>query len=246
MRRQVLMSHTERSSDVQEVFGTRALASGIGGIIALGLGILGFVYGGAGGVGLAAVLTLAGVGLIIYALVNMAKIRQVSAVSIVCPYCGGKNSFVDQPQDDVRCNKCQRMVPITAGRILNVTQVRCGFCNSLNWYSERSIGLICEECNREIPISTADGSVGHTALSAYAAHDESGFFDLILTQGDAHNEQLVSALQHMLALNRNQVKDILQALPATLLVGVPKRKAEMLAAQLKVHDGAAEVQPHQG
>ncbi|MBX3097495.1 MAG: hypothetical protein KF812_11580 [Fimbriimonadaceae bacterium] len=240
------MSHTERSSDVQEVFGVRALAAGIGGLILLAIGIVAFMYMGPGGIGLAIVLTLAGVGLIIYAIVNMAKIRQVPSFPITCPYCNEKNSFNEKPLSDVRCTKCLRMVPITDGRILNVTQVRCGFCNALNWYSERSVGLICEDCNREIPISTADGSVGHTALGAYAAHDESGTFDLVLTSGDPHNENLVSALQHMLALNRNQVKDILEALPATLLVGVPKRKADMLAAQLRVHEGGTDVQPHQG
>lgn len=240
------MSQTERSSDVQEVFGVRALAAGIGGLIALAIGIVAFMYMGPGGIGLAAVLGLAGVGLVVYALINMAKIRQVPSLPINCPYCNEKNSFREKPNSDVRCTKCLRMVPITDGRILNVTQVRCGFCNTLNWYSERSVGLICEDCNREIPISTADGSMGHSALGAYAAHDESGTFDLILTSGDPHNENLVSTLQQMLALNRNQVKDILEALPATLLMGVPKRKAEMLAAQLRVHDGGSDVQPHQG
>jgi hypothetical protein len=47
----------------------------------------------------------------------------------------------------------------------------------------------------------------------------------------------------MLALNRNQVKQMLEELPVTLLTGIPRRKAEMLKAQLTIHDGIAEMVP---
>jgi hypothetical protein len=47
----------------------------------------------------------------------------------------------------------------------------------------------------------------------------------------------------MLALNRNQVKQMLDELPVTMLTGITKKKAEMLQAQLSIHDGEAEIRP---
>jgi len=44
----------------------------------------------------------------------------------------------------------------------------------------------------------------------------------------------------MLALNRNQVKQMLDETPVTLLTGITKRKALILQAQLASHDAIAD------
>jgi 4'-phosphopantetheinyl transferase EntD len=47
----------------------------------------------------------------------------------------------------------------------------------------------------------------------------------------------------MLALNRNQVKQMLEEVPITLLTGIPRMKAEMLQAQLAAHQAHAQAIP---
>ena len=54
---------------------------------------------------------------------------------------------------------------------------------------------------------------------------------------------MIPTLQKMLALNRNQIKDIIDRTPAILLQGVPKMKAELLAAEIKAKGGVAEANP---
>ncbi len=54
---------------------------------------------------------------------------------------------------------------------------------------------------------------------------------------------MIQALQHMLALNRNQVKNMLNELPVTVLTGITRKKAEMLKAQLSIYEGEVEFHP---
>jgi ribosomal protein L7/L12 len=118
-------------------------------------------------------------------------------------------------------------------------QVRCGSCNALNFYSEKSEVLLCEECNREISISLDDDRAPKRI--AYARRDDDKLYELVLLSNGGHKtEELISALQHMLALNRNQVKQMLDELPVTLLSGIPRMKAEMLQTQLTANDAVAE------
>ncbi|MFX9012007.1 hypothetical protein ABTN18_19845, partial [Acinetobacter baumannii] len=56
-------------------------------------------------------------------------------------------------------------------------------------------------------------------------------------------EEMIDCLQHMLALNRNQVKQMFDELPVTLLTGIPKKKAELLSAQISSHGGTADISP---
>jgi hypothetical protein len=79
--------------------------------------------------------------------------------------------------------------------------------------------------------------------SAFAVVDDDNLYELILIAHGHKTEELINALQHMLALNRNQVKQMLTELPVTLLTGIPRRKAEMLTAQLSIHEGLAEMRP---
>ncbi len=234
------MSEVQRSSDVVEGFGARALATGIGAAVLLPLGGLLVAYRSMWIV-LGILLMLGGLACLVVCVINVVEARKVTSVSTECPYCHKTNKLTAQPDRDFTCIHCQRLVPVAGGRILKVFQVRCGYCNELNFYNERSIGLLCESCNREIPISTSEEMQATRAFHAYSQHDEEGVYDLTLISTGRNVEPLIGVLQHMLALNRNQVKDILDNLPQTLLTGIPKRKADMLKAQLSAHEAAADV-----
>ncbi len=231
----------ERSSDVVEQFGMRALVAGLLGVISLIIAGVLFAFRGDGStIGLIAVLGIAGVGSLGYAIYEWTQIKKVASVVVVCPYCQFKNRMTDQPRADFACGSCYRMIPVAPdGQILGVSQVRCGFCNHLNYYSAKTEVLLCEDCNREVPISVEDG---HTPKHiAYARRDDDNLYELVLLSHGGHKtEELISALQHMLALNRNQVKQLLDELPVTLLTGIPRMKAEVLQAQLTVNDAVSE------
>jgi len=234
------MADVQRSSDVVEAFSERALLAGIGGLVSVAIGAVLMYYGGMG-IGLGVVLAVAGVVGIVYAVYEVSKARQVDSYPVECPYCNKTNRLTAKPEKDFTCRECHRLVPVQDGRILRVFQVRCGFCNELNWYSEKSEGLLCESCNHEIPIATASGAPSRA--SAYAVQEDSQLYELVLLAHDHHTDDLINCLQHMLALNRNQVKDMLTELPATLLTGIPRKKAELLKAQLQLHHGVAEFHP---
>jgi hypothetical protein len=238
------MSDIDRSSNIREVRAMRAFASIVPGLVALGIAAPMFIWDTDGWtLGLRWVLALAGVGAICYGVWNIAEMRKITTFEIVCPFCQGKNVFTEQPMSDVRCDKCNRDVPIIGGRQLRVFQVRCGFCNALNWYSEKSTGLICEECDREIPISTDESHAPTKAFHTYTRHDDDAPYNLILLDAGQKHEDIIPVLQKMLALNRNQVKDIMDDVPVVLLQGVPKKKAELMAAQIQAHGGRADSSP---
>lgn len=236
------MADVQRSSDVVEAFSERAMLMGIGGLVAVGIGAVLIYYGGMG-IGLGVILAVAGVAGIVYALYEVSRARHVDSYPVECPYCQKTNRLTAKPSKDFTCRECHRLVPVQDGRILRVFQVRCGFCNELNWYSEKSDALLCESCNHEIPISSASGQAPSKAFSAYAVQEDTQLYELVLIAHDHHTDDLINCLQHMLALNRNQVKDMLTSLPTTLLTGIPRKKAEMLKAQLTMHHGVAEFHP---
>lgn len=233
------MADVERSSDVQEDLSVRGMFAAIGSVVTLGIAIALFSYG-ARPVGI--VLAVIGTGLLGFAVFEFVKANQVSAFKLKCPYCSTENAFVREPDKDWACRQCARMVPYENGQILPVHQVRCGFCNHLNYWSVRSFGLICEECSREIPISGLEG--GHHRIDQFAVKDDDHTYDLVLTGVQRNSEELIGVLQHMLALNRNQVKQIIAEAPAVLLSGIPKKKAELLAAQIKAHHASADIREH--
>lgn len=235
------MSQVERSSDVKEQYGTRALMAIVPGIALAALGGL-MIYYKSFFILLGILLAAAGVALIIYGILQLTKMKSVSDVTVGCPFCQHVNHLIEKPMTDIRCVGCQRQIPIVDGRILRVFQVRCGFCNHLNFYSEKSTGLICENCDRVVPISTDEESPVKKSFEAYTIHDDAGLYDLTLTNS-TKSEDLISCLQHMLALNRNQVKQILEEAPTVLLTGIPKKKAELLKAQIDMHHGHAEIGP---
>lgn len=236
------MARTERTSDIVEQHSEKAVFFGIGGFLCAGGAFLMLRYGGASMSGLAWVLILGALGLFGTFGYMIAKVRRVASYRIVCPCCNEIVSLASAPADeDVSCTQCNRMIPIKSGQVVPVNQVRCGFCNTLNFYSDKTDALLCEQCNHEIPIQHEEGYIPKKFVSNYAVVDDDQLYELVLVDVDEHHEEdLISTLQHMLALNRNQVKDILKNTPVTLLQGITKMKADMLKAQLSNHGGIAE------
>ncbi len=240
------MRSFQRVSDVIEVLAEKALMVGFGGIFVLVFASLVFNYKGADNAGLPLfiVLLIIGLGLVGFAGFHLLQIRKVERVASDCPYCTYRNDLTAVPDSDFLCQSCNRLIPVKDGAILKVDQVRCGFCNTLNYYSEKTDVLLCEECNREIPIATDEDDPDRPRkriAAGFAVTDDDDLYELILTGKGGKTEELISALQHMLALNRNQVKQMLDELPVTMLTGITKKKAEILQVQLSIHDGISEI-----
>lgn len=242
-----------RRSDALEVDWSRALGLGLIAIASLLIGLFFLKYGTgwgrlerAGFEGLD--LTYLGY-LFLIVMVPFAYLAVKRAVSsrkygsytATCPYCGHETVFVEQPMDDFPCEDCHRRVPVLEGRILDITGVRCGFCGALNFMSEKTKVLICEECDREIPLLDPEtGQMRHVA-KGFARVDDDATYELVLVDAGKEREALINSLQHMLAMTRNQVKQTLDEMPAVLLRGINRRKAEMLRAQIEANDGTAEL-----
>ena len=235
------MARTERTSDIVEQYSERAVYFGIGGFVCAGGAFLMFRYGGAAMSGLAYILMLGALALFATAGYLIGRVRKVAAHRVVCPFCNQIVSLASQPgSEDVSCSDCNRMIPLRDGKVVSVAQVRCGFCNGLNYYSDTTDALLCEECNHEIPIQHEEGYVPKKSVSKFAVVEDDSLYELVLVDGGRDEEDLIETLQHMLALNRNQVKDILKSTPVTLLQGITHLKAEMLKAQISNHGGEAQ------
>ena len=182
---------------------------------------------------------------LMYAASRVVGGKRVKTYLAACPYCGHDAEFAEEPMSDFICDECGRRVPVTNGKVLDVTGVRCGFCGSLNFMSEKTKVLICEECDREIPLLDPNtGEMRHVA-KGYARTDDTTMYDLVLVRVGRDKEPLINSLQHILAMTRNQVKDLLDDLPATLIKGVNRRKGEMLRAQIEANDGETELKASQ-
>lgn len=232
------MPTVERSTDLVEERGEGVVIYGGGGLLVLAFGAVLWYFNKDGGslLILSYVLLLIGLGLAGYGGYMAMQIRKVPHFDYACPYCKAKNRLTSEPETDFTCIECHRLIPVMDRHVLPVYRVTCGYCREPSYYSDKTIVLLCENCNHEIPITRADGGVVH---SKFAVQEDTSNYELSLTGYEHASEELISCLQHMLALNRNQVKDMLTSLPVVLLTGIPKKKAEMLAAQLASHHAAA-------
>ena len=238
------MPRVPRASDVIEILSERSLLLGIGGIVSVALGGLLYKYRGQGYLsGLAIVLMLVGFVGICLATYFALQVRKITAHEVKCPFCEHSNVLVDTPNDDFPCVNCNRMIPIVDGKTIPVAQVRCGYCNELNFYSDKTEVLLCEKCNHEIPIARDDRGPKKTIPAAFVVVDDEALYELQLVGQGHKTEELIQALQHMLALNRNQVKNMLNEMPVTVLTGITRKKAEMLKAQLSLYEGEVEFHP---
>jgi len=240
------MAQIARRTDVIEAKAALAIPLILGAIVALGISGVLFIFKGDGMLlGLAYVLAIGALVAIGYACYVgwVAKKETSHAFTVECVYCHQKIELLDPPGDvDVTCTHCHRLIPMQDSVALPVFEVRCGFCNTLNFYSDKSQFLICESCDREIPITTAEEAPQKAIPRGYVVDDDNSPYELTLdaiSNPEHPGEDLIGCLQHMLALNRAQVKDLLADLPTTLLVGIPKKKAEMLKAQLGAHGATA-------
>ena len=240
------MPHIRRSSDVVEIHTQLAISFGVGAVVAFVLSGGLIYYRGSTGmfVPLAGIILAIGLACALYGIYCALQIRVVKHIFRECPFCQTHNAMDGAPTEDFLCIECHRLIPVLDGQVLQVEQVRCGYCNALNFFSAKTDVLLCESCNHEIPIAHEDGHVARRQIpTGFAVDDDERPYELVLVAYGARTEELIECLQHMLALNRNQVKQMLTELPATLLTGIPKRKADMLRAQLSIHDGAADSRP---
>lgn len=230
----------KRRSDVLEAIAERFLGFTVGGGLILAFDALLYRYRGQGyTIGLIWVLFLAGSVSVILGVFAVFQVRKVTNFDVDCPYCNSRNQLTEQPTEDFTCVHCHRLIPVVNGKVLPVFQVRCGYCNELNYYSDKSEALICENCDREIPISVSTEHARNLPRG-FTVQDDPHMYELVLVAPGPKTEEVISALQHMLALPRAQVKQILSEVPVTLLTGIPRRKAEALQTQLSVHDAVAE------
>jgi hypothetical protein len=232
----------QRYSDVIESISEKAFYFFLGTIVCGALGGILYKYRGDGYlVGLAYVLLIAAVLMLVYGIYVASQARKVKTFNIECPICTEVNELTEKPtNEDITCVACNHRIPIQDGKVLPVMQVRCGYCNSLNYYSDKTDLLICETCNHEIPIHQEDGKPVKHLPKGFALVDDNMLYELVLLEGSKTDEDLVKTLQSMLALNRNQVRDLLDELPVTLLQGITRMKADMLTAQLVGHGAKAE------
>jgi ribosomal protein L7/L12 len=239
------MPRVQRLSDLLEVHAEYALYYGFGGLLGLGLGGTLIYYQGDSAMfkPLGTILLLIGLVLVGYAVRSVWVVKDVTGVQVTCPFCQTVNELLKKPEGDFPCEKCARMVPISAGEVMEVHQVRCGFCNELNYYSDKTEALLCENCNHEIPIATSGDAPAKSIPKAYMVVDDESLYELILTDKGRKEEEVIGTLQHMLALNRNQVKQMLEELPITILTGITRKKAEILKTQLTMHDASVEMKP---
>ncbi|HLK16015.1 MAG TPA: ribosomal protein L7/L12 [Fimbriimonadaceae bacterium] len=237
------MAKVQRSTDLIEMIAERALFCVFAAVFVIGFsGILLKFRGDGWFVPLGWLLLIFGVCFLSVAIYSMFQVKKVTSIDVVCPFCEAANPLLETPVDDFACVSCNRMIPIQDGKVMEVMQVQCGFCKALNWYCEKTEILICESCDHEIPISQDDDKPIKTLPKGFALTEDDALYELVLTEGGIKTEEVISTLQHMLALNRNQVKDILDQLPSTLLTGINRRKAEMLQAQLAIHGATATIQ----
>lgn len=232
----------QRYSDVVESISEKAIYFVFGGIMLGAFGGLLLRYRGDGYlVPFAWLCMITATVLFCVGVYVLTRVTKVESYTIDCPICYETNQLTSKPEnDDITCIACNHRIPIMNGAVLPVSQVQCGFCKSLNYYSEKTDLLICESCNREIPIFQEDGKPTKQLPKGYAIVDDNSLYELVLVEGSKTNEDLVKTLQSMLALNRNQVRDILDDLPQSLLQGINHTKSEMLSAQISIHGGKCE------
>ncbi len=146
------MTQPSRASDVVEQNTSQALFAGIGAVVLLSLGAVLISYGALAIAGW--LLVTIGLGLLFFALYRLFQNKQIPIEKLECPYCKFSNSLTATPEKDIMCRSCQRMIPIDAGVVLPTYRIPCEHCTKENFFSRRTIKLICEECGKEINLDS--------------------------------------------------------------------------------------------
>ncbi|MFN7171629.1 MAG: ribosomal protein L7/L12 [Fimbriimonadaceae bacterium] len=234
-----------RVTTVREQYAERALYFFISAAVLGIASTLMFIYG-RGILIFAELLLLLALVALGFSVFFISKMKKVQSNSVTCPFCEKVNAFQSPPTDDFNCEGCHRMVPIREGAIMEVMQVRCGYCNELNFYSLKTEVLICETCDREIPIANEDGLPSKSIPRSFLRVDDDALYELVLTDAGRSKEQAILELQRLLALNRSVVREMVENPPQVLLTNIAKQKAEMVQKELLAHGVKAEyreVQP---
>jgi hypothetical protein len=242
---EVYMPHkrVERVSDVVEIHWENAFIYWFTAILLCAGSALSYRYFENYGLPLAGVLGALGFVFFVRGLLRIREVRRVTSIAYTCPFCEGTTELTDIASSDFACIECHRMVPVEDGEVMAVHLVRCGYCSGLNYYTDKSEYLICEECNHEIPIHV-ENPTGKAIPKYLVASEDDALYELVLTgYSPGKAEDLIACMQRILAINRNQVKGILEDLPSTLLTGIVRQKAEMLKMQLALYDGEADARP---
>jgi len=217
------------------------LVFGIGGGIAIAFAALLYRFRGDGEMlGLVWVLGLGGSASICLALFSVWEVRKIKKFDVRCPYCTEVNVMTAAPEDDFPCVHCNRILPVQDGQVMRVFEIRCGACDTVNYYSAKTELLLCEECNRRIDLLPEGPSSRQIPKNFVPIEEDLNPYELILVDPGNKTEEVAEVLQHMLALNRSQVKQIMVDAPVRLLTGITRRKAEVLQIQLAAHDASAE------
>lgn len=240
------MPRAQRRWDAVEIHAERGLTYGFLALLTFGFVYLILAYRSSNTlVPLAFVLLAIGLTLLGLGINKAVDIKKLTVHSLICPLCDFDNELTQEPAGDFVCSNCQRMIPIVDGKPIPVSQVKCNYCKELNYYSQKTEFLICEVCNHQIPIDTEASrtSSGKRVAQTFVVTEDTNTYEFVLVAHGHKTEDLIQVLQSMLALNRNQVKQMLNELPVTLLTGITRRKAEMLQAQLAIHEAATEFHP---
>ncbi len=239
------MPAPEKRSDVVEVHWERAIRWGVLGVVCILGGLFFLRYGrdwaGIDLTSLSWVPIVAGPVMVIYAISEGINSRKVPSYTTMCSYCGHEMVFTAAPEEDFVCDGCGRRVPVKDGQVLSVTAVRCGYCQALNYMSEKTLVLICEECDREIPLLDPETGETRHVPRGFARVDDESLYELVLVNMGREKEAVMKSLQTMLAINHAQALKLVEELPVSLLSGINRRKAEMLRAQLEANGAVAEL-----
>lgn len=146
------MPNPTHASDIVETNTSQAVMAGGVAVLCLILGGL-FVYYGT--LAIAGWLLIAiAVGCIVFAIVRLVQNKQVPITRMGCPYCQFQNSLTEKPEKDFMCRSCGRLVPIENGIVMPIYRVNCEHCTKENFFSKRTIKLICEDCGKEVNIDS--------------------------------------------------------------------------------------------
>ncbi|MCC6687113.1 MAG: hypothetical protein IT205_09005 [Fimbriimonadaceae bacterium] len=142
------MDQPTRADDVVEQNTSQAVIAGVLAALCLILGIVFIAYGSLSLAGW--VLVTIGLALTVFAAFRLIQNKQIPIEKLGCPYCQFQNTLTAKPEKDIMCRSCGRMIPIENGVILPTYHIKCKECGKDNFFSRRTIKLICEDCGKEV------------------------------------------------------------------------------------------------
>ncbi|MBN8691131.1 MAG: hypothetical protein J0L72_10145 [Armatimonadetes bacterium] len=147
------MSDIKRASDLIEINMQQAAMAGGGAVLCLLIGVPMVAYQSSLmilGWLLIGFATIA----IVFAIIKMVASKSIPVERVQCPYCQQLNALTGKPTSEFTCMHCLRLVPFENGLMLPVYKVNCESCQKQNFFSKKTIKLICEDCGKEINLDS--------------------------------------------------------------------------------------------